>query len=788
VSLRPDAVAKATGTAVYASDLRLPGMLHAAVVRSQVAHGVLESVDLSPALASPGVVAALSGNDPGALPQRRFGGWVKDQHILATDRVRFAGEPVAALAANTSAAARRAAALVDVEIAELPVVGNWEKASAPGAVELHPLNYDVDHVIPPSAAPRAPGEVISNVCYETAFADGDVEAAFAAAAWVHEATYTFPAGSQVPMEPHAVVARWDGRERLEVWTGTQEPFGVQQGLADLFGLDVANVRVQVPYVGGAYGAKNGLRCEPLAAALAAVAGRPVRLVLTMEDVFTTLTTHGTSLHMRTAVAADGSILARDCVTTLDAGAYADFTPRICAKLAYRAIGPYRLGAFRSVGRAIYSNRVPAGAYRGFGAQQATWAIESAIDEIATTLGRDPVQYRRAHFRHRDEEFLFADGPVLDTDLAGELGRLAAASPSPRSTAAPSGLLTGVGYATGVKDGGGVAGRSEARVGLGTDGRITVWTAAVEFGQGTEQMIATVAHDVLGGGADRVTVRFPDTDDNLYDSGTNSSRSAVFMGGATQAAARALHARVAARLVETFHVPAEQAELWTLRGDTVAVPGLDLLSLVVVLEEMIDPTWGVAVETGEISSVRDATALGHTSPFFEVCHARATVGVDRDTGQVHLLGYESVSDAGHVIDPLAAHGQDHGSIAMGMGHTLMEELHFEDGVLINPNLATYAIPRARDLSGYPLTTRFLENGDGPGPWGAKGIAEGGIMPVAPAVSNAVFAATGLRLRDLPLTPERIWLALAETQTGAETEAKPEGKADDEGDKCHSRAVP
>jgi CO/xanthine dehydrogenase Mo-binding subunit len=326
------------------------------------------------------------------------------------------------------------------------------------------------------------------------------------------------------------------------------------------------------------------------------------------------------------------------------------------------------------------------------------------------------------------------------------------------------------------------------VGLGTDGRITVWTAAVEFGQGTEQMIATVAHDVLGGGADRVTVRFPDTDDNLYDSGTNSSRSAVFMGGATQAAARALHARVAARLVETFHVPAEQAELWTLRGDTVAVPGLDLLSLVVVLEEMIDPTWGVAVETGEISSVRDATALGHTSPFFEVCHARATVGVDRDTGQVHLLGYESVSDAGHVIDPLAAHGQDHGSIAMGMGHTLMEELHFEDGVLINPNLATYAIPRARDLSGYPLTTRFLENGDGPGPWGAKGIAEGGIMPVAPAVSNAVFAATGLRLRDLPLTPERIWLALAETQTGAETEAKPEGKADDEGDKCHSRAVP
>jgi CO/xanthine dehydrogenase Mo-binding subunit len=762
VSVRRDAIVKAAGTAVYTSDIRLPDMLHASVVRSQVAHGVLESVDLTAALSHPGVVAGLTGRDAAALPSRRYGGWVKDQSILATDRVRFAGEPVAALVAETAAQAQRAAALVDVEITDLPVVGDWTVACLPDAIEIHPGEYDVSHAIPPSVPPRQPGEVVANVCYETAFTDGDLDGAFVRAAWVHDATYTFPAGAQVPMEPHAVVASWDGEGRLRVWTGTQEPFAVRQGLAELFGVDPAHVRVQVPYVGGAYGAKNGLKCEPLAAALAALTGRPVRLVLPMEEAFMTVTTHGTSVRMRTAVGDDGRILGRDCVTTLDAGAYAEFSPRICAKIAYRAVGPYRLDAFRSVGRAIYSNRVPAGAYRGFGAQQATWATESAMDEIAMILGRDPVDYRRSQFRSRGEAFLFADGPVLDSDLAGDLGQMAAAPPpgsAATDTAGVAGqLVTGVGYATGVKDGGGVAGRSQARVGLGMDGHVTVWTAAVEFGQGSENMIATLIREVLGCQTENVTVRSPDTDDALYDSGTNSSRSTVFMGGAVQSAARALRMRVSARLVESYGVPAELADSWRLHDAEIVVGDSAPLPVADVVEDLADPAWGLAVETGEVASPRNATALGHTSPFFEVSHARATVGVNRDTGQVHLLGYESVSDAGNIIDPLTAHGQDHGSIAMGIGHTLMERLEFEDGLLLNPNLAQYAVPRARDLAGYPLTSRFIENGDGPGPGGAKGIAEGGIMPVAPAVANAVFAATGLRMRELPLTPERVWSAL------------------------------
>jgi CO/xanthine dehydrogenase Mo-binding subunit len=188
---------------------------------------------------------------------------------------------------------------------------------------------------------------------------------------------------------------------------------------------------------------------------------------------------------------------------------------------------------------------------------------------------------------------------------------------------------------------------------------------------------------------------------------------------------------------------------------------------------------MVVETAEVSSARNATALGHTSPFFEVCHARATVGVDLDTGQVHPLGYESIVDAGHVLDPVVARGQDHGAIAMGLGHTLMERLDFENGVLMNPNLAEYAVPRARDLAGYPIVTRFIENGDGPGPAGSKGIAEGGIMPVAPAVANAVFAATGLRIRDLPLTPERVWSALAEAERDADGADSGAGSTDPEG---------
>lgn len=759
---RADAVPKVTGAATYTSDLVLPGMLHAAVARSHLAHGVLEDVDLGDALAVPGAVSGLTGRSAAALPERRFGGWVRDQNILAVDRVRYVGDPIAAVVAESAFAAQEAVSRVKARIVPLPVLGSYVEAMAPDAAELHDADYDVVHAIPVTAALRAPGEVISNICHEAVFAEGDVDEAFAAAAWIHEATYTFATGSQVPMEPHSVLARWLDHERIEVWTGTQEPFMTKMSLAALFDLDPANVRVRVPYVGGAFGAKNGLKYEPLAVALAAETGRPVRLVLSMEESFLTVTTHPARLTMRTAVADDGRLLGRESLTILDAGAYAEFSPRICAKTAYRAVGPYRVGAFRSVARAIYSNRVPAGAYRGFGAQQTVWAIESAMDEIASTLGRDSVEYRNSQFRSRGEPFLFADGPRLDSDLASDLATLVPTS----SREAVRG--DGVGFATGVKDGGGVAGRSEARVGLNREGQVKVWSASVEFGQGTEHMLTTLVAEEFGCSVDQVVVGAPDTDDALFDSGTNSSRSTVFMGAAAQAAARKLRDRIATALSQTLGVSVDAVPIWTLRGASVVVGEEPPIALAQLFESFGDRNAGYLTEDGAYETIRDSSALGHTSPFFEVTHAAVRVCVDREIGRIDLVSYEAVTDAGKVIDEAVVHGQDVGSVAMGIGHTLMESLEFAEGVLMNGNLAEYAVPRARDCVGYPMLSRFVENGDGPGPRGAKGIAEGAMMPVAPAIANAVFAATGVRIRDLPMTPERVWQALQRSVTDSAEE--------------------
>lgn len=740
---REDAWAKVTGTARYTGDLLPAGCLHAAIVRSDVAHATLRSVDVSEAERMPGVVATLVGADIAHLDPV-YGEWIPDQTPLAIDRIRFHGEPVAAVVATSPRLAREAATRVRVDADPLPALLDMDAARAPEAPLI-----------------REPGDREPNVCHAFGVQVGDVEEGLEGAAWVHRATYTIPAAYHYAMEPHTCLASWDG-SRLEVWSSTQQPFKVRADLARIYRLDLNQVRLQVPFVGGGYGSKGQAKVEPLTAALAMKVQRPVRLVLDVREAFLTVTRHAARITVTTGVDDQGWMVARDTVVEYDTGGYADKGPRVAKKGAYRAAGPYRIPNVRSRGVSVYTNKPPAGAFRGFSTPQVVWAAESAIDEVAAHLGEDPVAFRLRHLKSRGEPFLGEDTP-LDADLAQGLSMAADEAGWSNLT----GPRQGRGVAVAVKDGGGGSARSEATVRLQPDGSIEVQTATVELGQGARTVFRQIAAEALHAEPDAVRIAETDTTVAPFDRGTNASRSTMAVGSAVADAARQLHDQVVAMAREAH---GEVAAVRLRHGDVAATVAGEvrrepLAELMGRARGLPAAEIGPLVATGVHVTPAGAGPLGSATPFYEVAHGAAEVTVDVETGEIRFDRYVSVADVGFAINPVTCVGQDEGAAVMGLGHTFFEELEYDaEGQLLNGALYEYRVPRASDLPVHGLHTVLLENEDGPGPFGAKGAGEGGIIAIAPAVANAVAAATGLRVRDLPLTPERVWRALRELGSG------------------------
>ncbi|MBK5222454.1 MAG: xanthine dehydrogenase family protein molybdopterin-binding subunit [Acidimicrobiia bacterium] len=733
--VRLDIVDKVTGAARYASDAVVPGMAHAALVRSTVGHGVLRGVDTAVALAAPGVHCVVTMADfPDVDPF--YGEWVRDQPFLARDRVRFIGEPVAGVVADTEEHAHAAAALVVPDIEPLPVLGSAVESLAAADLVIHPDRASEDPELP-------------NVCYRSSFEYGDVDAALAEATYVHDATYTFPAVYHYAMEPHAVLATWSS-DGLDVISGTQQPFKVRADLARIFNVPLGQVRVRAPYVGGAYGSKGQSKYEPVTAAMARAAGRPVRLVISIGDAFHTVSRHHATIRMRTGIGPDGGIVGRDTVITYDTGAYADKGPRVARKGAYRAAGPYRIPNIRSVGLSVYSNRVPAGAFRGFSTPQVVWAGESAIDEIARHLGVDPLGYRRQHLKRRGEPFLGDDSP-LDADLAEGLGVTAEALGWGSSV--PTGR--GRGLAVGVKDGGGGAARSEAEVRLHPDGSVEVLAATSELGQGAKTVMGQIAAEVLGCQLADVQVRLSDTAVTPFDRGTNASRSTIGVGAAVERAAEGVRRQVCQAAEEVLGI----SEGLILDGSDIVVGEhrQPLMELVCASRKLPPEEIGAYSATGFSGNPTGSGPLGAAAAFYEVGYSAAEVEVDPETGQVRISRFVSAADVGFAINPAACEGQDEGATVMGIGHTLLEELEFVDGELVNGTLVDYRVPRTTDLPD-DFRSILIQNRDGPGPFGSKGAGEGGLLAVAPAIANAIADATGVRIRELPLTPERVWRAI------------------------------
>ena len=760
---RADGQLKLSGQAEFTGDLRLPGMLYGAVLHSPVAHARIRRIDTTPAEKADGVVAVLTGDDLSDLDPY-YGHALRDRPVVAIGKVRFLGEPVAVVAAESQAAADAAVTLIDVAYDELPIAASLETALAPDAPLVHEKRARPGSAHGLGDLPDADG----NTCYSYSFRRGDTGRAFEDAAVVVEGEYTFPAVYQYSMETHTTIAHWHGGE-LTLWSSCQHPFLVRQEIATLFGLPLDQVRIIVPFLGGGFGSKSYTKMEPLTAAIARKAGRPVRILNAVHESMITTRRHNMTARMRTAAAADGTLLGRECQSWLDTGAYADNGPRVTATAGDAAPGPYRWQAVRVEANCVYTNTGPAGSYRAFGATHLQWIGESQLDEVARRLSLDRLEIRRENLLRPGEE-VRPGGKPLDADLIGDVQKAAVAvgwsggsggEDSPTGAGGSRGVVPPgrYRYGRGVSVGLLAAGAhpvSMATVRMGPDGSVTVLVGTTELGQGARTVMAQIAAGVLLAPVGQVVVHGTNTRYTPYDRSTGASRSTTVAGLAVQRAAQ----NVLDALLETAAARLEAPpQLLTQADGAIRDQGGRSMTHAELVRARFGFDGGELIGHGRVQPEGGSGSYAEGPVFWEVCVAGAEVEVDLDTGVITVLRTSSVADVGKAINPQLVARQDEGATLQGIGNALFEEMHFApDGMLLNDTLLSYRIPAFADV---PATMRctIVENGDGPGPFGAKGCGEGALAAIPAAIVNAL-ADAGVPVNTLPLTPERVWRRIQE----------------------------
>jgi CO/xanthine dehydrogenase Mo-binding subunit len=737
---RAGGLGRVTGSQRYAADIRLEDVLHVKLVTLPCARARIGSIDADAALAVPGVRLVFTAADlPDPMP--RFGPQLRDRPVIATGETKYHGDPVAAVAADTKDAAEAAAALVKVDYEELPAVSTIAAS----------LAHDAPLVQDPS---RREGDPLAhtNVLREHRYGWGDLATEEARADLVVEGSYWFPMVTQFAIEPHAYMAAPDG-DGIVVWSAIQHPNWLQRVIASLLELPLAKVRILAPDPGGGFGGKQHAKYEPLLAFMALRAGRPVRLVLTLEETFQAVRRGAAEVRVRSGFTSDGRLTFRDIDADYLIGAYADIADRTVAKGSYTSAGPYSIPAVRIVARSVLSHTVPSTAFRGFGNPQQIWAVESNMDEAAQRLRIDPLELRLRNLARPSEAFIPGDTPA-DGDWRASVDRAAEligwGSPVPEGR--------GRGIAVGLKEGP-TTGLSYSTVRLLADGSVVVYAGTSDMGQGARTIFAQIAAQELGAPMDWVTVVMGDTAVVPYDQQTSASRSSVLMGNAVLNACRDVQAKLAvmaAKLegVEVSTIVVDRGEVgigdrtWPIRD---------------VLVRALGRLGGEVIGIGEMRKEAEPDhPLGGTAAFFEFNCTAVEVEVDRDTGDVTVTRHVTVSDVGKALHANQVRGQDEGAAIMGLGHTLMEQLVLaDDGRIRNLGAIDYRIPTSMDLP-QRMESDSIQNEDGPGPYGAKGMSEGALLCVAPAVAAAVRDAAGVVIRELPLTPERVWRALREAE--------------------------
>ena len=750
---RLDAADKATGRARYADDIRLPGMLHAAIHTSQQAHARIVACRTDAALALPGVHAIVTGAD---IAGTRWGGIVKDETMLARDKVRYVGEPIAAVAAIDAATAIRAAAAIEVDYEPLRCVLSPDAALARDAPLVHEgfATY----------VKTVDGGGHGNIVFETDVAEGDVDHAFAQCDAIVEGTFETQAQHHVYLETNGCVADVDASGRITLYASCQSVHHAQQRVAEELGEPMARIRVIATRVGGAFGGKHASNLHSIAAWLARAARRPVKLVLSrMQDFEVQRSRHPARIWMKTGARRDGTILARDVRVTLDGGAYADESPAVLAFALLMSRGPYRIPNVRAHGAVVYTNKLRAGSFRGFGNPQATFAGESQIDDLAASLGIDPCELRLRNAM-RAGDTAFGGQPVASCIVGDALMRVRDAQRAASPLSPREGTQRGIGFAV-MSHISGLMGTS-ATVQLRTDGSIALATGCVDIGQGADTVMVQMCAELLGVPIERVSYAQQDSDVSPYNWKTAGSRSTYMTGRAVSVATIEMRQRMIDQAAQMMECAAADLEL--VPGGAVGLVGIPkrVSFKDIALHSLFRSGGPIAATHGFVfdgpgfdpkrASIH-RLAFANLGVYTFGAHC-VEVDVDTATGAVAVRRAWCAHDVGHAINPVSCEGQIQGGFVQGMGYALTEALHWnDDGWLTTTTLADYKIPGALDVPP-DIHAIVLEDPEPSHPLGAKGIGEPSLVGAAPAIANAIRAATGVRLTTLPMTPERVLDAL------------------------------
>ncbi len=744
-----DALEKVIGSAIFTADISFPRMLMAKVVRSPIAHGIIRTIDIRHAAKVKGVRAIVTGSDA----PYRYNLPLRDQPFLAIDRVRYVGEPVVAVAAEDIDAAEEAASLVRVEYDPLPAVFDPEQARAPGAPLLHPdfKSYWLD------AALFTPVPD-SNVLSHFKLRKGDIEAGFRELDQIFEGTYKAQAFNHGALEPHAAIAQIDRAGQLTLWSTQQSPWFAADDLAIALGWPVHRVRVIAPYLGGGFGAKHGLKAEPPLVALALkTEGRPVKLVMTREEVFTAAGVRGAvSVKQRTGVKRDGTLVARKAEVVWDTGAYADVGPLLCRNGSYSATGPYRIANQWVDGYCVYTNKVVTSAFRSYGIMEMSFAYELHMDEIARGLGIDPVELRRRNLIEDGDETATGEIPkavglkptleacaeAMEWDKPKAPGRGRSIVSTAKSSVAPSG--------------------SSSFIQMNDDGTLNVMCSTTEMGQGSRTVMSQLAAEAVGARLEDVKLIASDTAVTPPDRSTSSSRSTFNMGNAVVRAATDAKEQILDKAAELLEARREELEI---RDSAVFVRGASnrFCSFRQLAGVRAGSPYGPVVGRGSYVPANTTpfileTGQGRRITAFWLYSAQGVeLSVDTDTGKVTVHRIVSAHDTGKTLNLAACEGQTEGGVGIGYSTGLMEEVILdENGKVVNASLGDYPMASSCDIP--PITPILVEVPHPEGPFGAKGLGEGPTTGIAAAVANAVEDAIGVRVRDLPITPEKILRAL------------------------------
>lgn len=739
---RADAHDKVRGAALYLEDLKLPGMLCGKALRSRHAHARIVHVDVSSAEALPGVAGAVVGSELPFL----HGESLVDEPFLARDKVRYTGEAVAAVAAVDEATAEEALSRIAVEYEELEAVFDPVEAIKPGAVLVH---EDLSSYVHPGGIDPVPG---TNVCNHFSLRKGDVAEGFARSFRIFEDTFTTPMQAHCTLEPHGAICQASAEGRLTLWSGNDSPYRCRKEIAQALGRRMSDVRViTTPNIGGNFGGKGGLKAEAIAIALAwKLRGRPIRVVFTREEEFcSSIGRHPSAVRMKTGVDKDGNMLAREVEVFLDSGAYAEKGPTVARFCGLSAAGPYKIPNVKIDTYCVYTNKTVAGAMRGYGGPQAAWAYESQMDIIARAMGQDPLELRLRHAYEDGDEHV--TGQRLESEgLKDCIRKVADAMEWGRRP-----RVKGRGYGIAcmeraVKTPFG----SAAFVKVNEDGTVDVLSSTTEVGQGSETVLRQVAAQELGVPLESVRKVTPDTSVTPFDASTTSSRSTFHMGNAVRMAAADARQQILKLASPLLGAPPQQLEI---RNGHVVVADASV-PIPKVLAEHYGPC-GTVLGRGYYSPDmpdKSAEYYSRFMVFWLLGACGAEVFVDEETGRVEVLKLWGAYDAGKAIHPVNCEGQIQGGGAIGLGLALHEQVQSRDGVVLNPSFLAYGVPTSLDVP--EIVPLLVECPHKAGPFGAKGMGETTNVAVPPAVANAIADAVGVRIKTLPITPDKVFEAL------------------------------